>query len=161
MSSSYPMSSSYQEGAPPRAPRVSLHALAEAKKLPLSFLRQLFLVDLDNNAGIGIPYFDLAGDKIAVKRRTSLIAKEGSFWQANTPLAAYGQWRFHEAAKSGRLILVEGESDCWTLWHHGYPATACVGEVLQGGAIRRGSAGTRLGEVLQKPRVSTPERTNW
>jgi hypothetical protein len=25
------------------------------------------------------------------------------------------------------LILVEGESDCWTLWHHGYPALGIPG----------------------------------
>ncbi len=119
--------STFHEAAPPRAHGVTVQQLAEAKKLPVSFLRQLFLVDLDNNAGVGIPYFDLAGDKIALKKRTSLIAKEGSYWPAKTPLAAYGQWRFHEASKMGWLILVEGESDCWTLWHHGYPALGIPG----------------------------------
>src|SRR5262249_23842808 len=39
----------------------------------------------------------------------------------------YGLWRLNEAQKVGRLFIVEGESDCWTLWLHGEPALGIPG----------------------------------
>src|SRR5262249_46891155 len=106
--------------------RLTLAALAEAKRLPVDFLRDLGLSDLPQG-GIGIPYYGLTGEEIAVKRRTALKAAEGSYWPKGMPLAAYGQWRLVEAAKAGFLILVEGESDCLALWHHGLPALGLPG----------------------------------
>jgi putative DNA primase/helicase len=32
-----------------------------------------------------------------------------------------------EARKAGYLVLVEGESDCWTLWYHHFPALGLPG----------------------------------
>jgi hypothetical protein len=55
------------------------------------------------------------------------VASEGSYWPAGRPLAAYGLWKVHEAHQAGFLILVEGESDCWALWHHGLPALGLPG----------------------------------
>jgi hypothetical protein len=34
----------------------------------------------------------------------------------------YCLWRLAEARKAGYLIFPEGESDCWTLWFHLFPA---------------------------------------
>jgi hypothetical protein len=102
---------------------LTVQALADAKKLPASFLLQLGLYDLPKDGGVGIPYRDRAGELIAVRRRTA--AKDPPWangWPARTPAAAYGQWKIGEPAKAGFLFLVAGESDCWTLWHHGLPA---------------------------------------
>ena len=101
---------------------LSVAALAKAKKLPTPFLVQLGLCDLPADRAVGIPYYDETGAPLMMKRRTALKAKEGSFWPKSVPVCAYGRWRIHEAAKNGVLIVVEGESDCWTLWHHGLPA---------------------------------------
>lgn len=106
---------------------LNVAVLAQAKRLDVSFLHKLGLHDLDNGLGVGIPYYDRAGDRIAVKLRTRLAAKDGSRWPAKTPLAAYGDWRLDSVAKAGWLILVEGESDCWTLWHHSLPALGLPG----------------------------------
>src|SRR5262249_19588816 len=53
--------------------------------------------------------------------------ERGSYWPKGKPLAAYGQWRLDRATKAGFVILVEGESDCWALWHHGLPALGLPG----------------------------------
>ncbi len=68
-----------------------LTQLAEAKRLPVTFLRdELGLYDLDNGRAIGIPYYGETGEDIAVKRRTALKATDGSYWPKGKPLAAYG-----------------------------------------------------------------------
>jgi hypothetical protein len=104
-----------------------LTRLARAKRLPVDFLRELGLHDLDGGRAVGIPYYGVTGEDIAVKRRTALKATEGSLWPRGRPLTAYGQWRLDAAAKAGFLIIVEGESDCWALWHHQLPALGIPG----------------------------------
>jgi hypothetical protein len=100
-----------------------LTQLAHAKGLPEEFLREeLKLHDLDGGRAIGIPYYGETGEEIAVKRRTALKAKDESGWPKGKPLAAYGLWRLDRAYKAAFVALVEGESDCWALWHHGIPA---------------------------------------
>src|SRR5262249_54563440 len=110
-----------------QAARLMVAALADAKQLPAEFLAGLGLSDLPKG-GVGIPYYDATGAEIAVKRRTALKAGDGSYWPKGKPLAAYGSWRIDRTNKAGFLILVEGESDCWTLWHHGLPALGIPGE---------------------------------
>jgi hypothetical protein len=105
--------------------KLTVAALAEAKQLPGEFLRSLGLSD--TRRGVAIPYRSTDGAEIAVKERTALKAKEGSFWPKGVKLAAYGAERIGEANKTGFLVAVEGESDCWTLWHHGLPALGMPG----------------------------------
>jgi hypothetical protein len=101
--------------------------LATHKRLPEQLLRDLGLYDMPG-AGVAIPYRDDAGHRtVAVKQRTALAAKDGSFWPRGVPLSAYGLWRLGEARRRGYLFLVEGESDCWALWHHGEPALGLPG----------------------------------
>ncbi len=106
--------------------KLTLAALADAKRLPLSFLRELGLTDLPDG-GVGIPYYGDTSEEIAVKRRTALKAKDGSWWPKGISLAVYGLWRLDRAYKAARVVLVEGESDCWALWHHGIPALGIPG----------------------------------
>jgi hypothetical protein len=77
--------------------------------------------------GIGIPYYDLTREEIAVKRRTALKAKDGSYWPRGQSLAAYGLNRLDRARQVGLLFLVEGESDSWVLWYHDLPALGIPG----------------------------------
>ncbi len=106
---------------------ITLADLAAAKGLSVQYLAgEIGLHDLPGG-GVGIPYHDEDGLKIAVKRRLALKAKDGSRWPANQALAAYGDWRLHEAHRQGRLVLVEGESDCWALWRHDFPALGLPG----------------------------------
>ena len=40
--------------------------------------------------------------------------------------------RLKDARKAGYLVLVEGESDCWTLWYQGFPALGIPGAEMTG-----------------------------
>jgi hypothetical protein len=106
---------------------ITLTELAEHKALAADYLEQLGLHDLTDGSGVGIPYFDTTGKQVALKRRTRLVAKEGSWWPKGVPLRAYGEWRLDEAHKERLLFVVEGESDCWALWFHGLPALGIPG----------------------------------
>jgi len=46
-------------------------------------------------------------------------------WRSGCPKLLYGLWRDFE--KDGYTILVEGESDCHTLWLNGFPALGIPG----------------------------------
>jgi putative DNA primase/helicase len=107
--------------------------LAAAKGLPADLLRQVAGL-ADTDGGVAIPYWPLdasaadhGGPQTIVKLRTAARARDGSRWPANTPPRAYGEWRQYHAASQGRLILVEGESDCWACWLHDYPALGLPG----------------------------------
>jgi hypothetical protein len=105
---------------------LTVAALAQAKRLPADHLRAVGLYDL-HQGGVGIPYYSIEGEEIAVKRRTALKAGEGSYWPQGQPLAAYGSNRLDLARKHGWVVLVEGETDCLALWHHGLPALGIPG----------------------------------
>ena len=48
-------------------------------------------------------------------------------WKSGTKPCLYGLNRLPEAQKAGQVVLVEGESDCHTLWFHGIPALGIPG----------------------------------
>jgi putative DNA primase/helicase len=104
---------------------ITVESLALAKGLPAPFLHGLGLYDLPGE-GVGIPYSDGQG-QVVVKKRTSLVAKRGSFWPKGQPLLAYGLDRLEDVRQVGALTQVEGESDCWTLWYYGFPALGIPG----------------------------------
>ena len=102
---------------------VSVIVLAETKRLPVQFLQELGVRDVDG--GVAIPY----GEGNRLRIRTSLSAS-GSRWQlSKSPIVPYGLFRPEVAGgrKLDSVIVVEGESDAWTLWHHGYPALGIPG----------------------------------
>jgi hypothetical protein len=75
---------------------------------------------------VRIPYFDLDGSEYSRARiRTALKAKDGSHWEGTGELIPYGLHRLKDASAS--LIIVEGESDCWTLWQWGIAALGIPG----------------------------------
>ncbi len=108
-----------------KASALTLELLAGAKAISPSFLVELGIHDLKR--GVGIPYLDLDGVQLEVKRRTTLIAKDGSYWPKGRPLLPYGLWKLDVARKAALLFLVEGESDCWALWSMGLPALGIPG----------------------------------
>lgn len=112
-------------------PPVTISALATDKLLPETFLAELGLVE--RNRAVEIPYKLLDGSPARRhRRRISLRASEGSCWSGNSgdPIVPYGLSKLDDARRAGFLILVEGESDCWTLWHHGFPALGIPGATM-------------------------------
>jgi hypothetical protein len=110
----------------PSKPHSLLAKIAAAKSLPLAFLEELGVRHL-RDGSVGISYRGFGGEEIAIKTRTALIAKEGSYWPKGQPLSAYGDWRIGDARKAGYLIFVEGESDSWALWFDSFPALGLPG----------------------------------
>ncbi len=108
-------------------PIISLLGLAQAKLIPWKLLCNLGIVE--EPRGIRIPYYTPDGTPAPRYRiRTALTAKEGSWWNKGAgDIIPYGLERLEEARQAGFLVLVEGESDCWTLWFHGFPALGLPG----------------------------------
>jgi hypothetical protein len=105
---------------------INLDDLAAHKRLPVHFLKQCGLHDLPLG-GVGIPYRDAAGKTLEVKERRALRAGDGSRWPWGRPLLAYGEDHLDLAVTAGYQVLVEGESDALTLWHHDLPGLGLPG----------------------------------
>ena len=105
---------------------LTVRELAEAKKLPADFLRELGLRDTQH--GVKIPYFDADGQPVAVRYRLALHGERRFVWRKGSKASLYGLWRLAEARERGFVVVVEGESDCWTLWLHGVLALGIPGK---------------------------------
>ena len=107
---------------------LTLVDLALDKLLPWKYLLHLGLTE--QRAGcLQIPYYLPDGTPAPRHRlRTALVAKEGSHWSKGSgEIVPYGLERLEEARKAGYLVIVEGETDCWTLWFHHFPALGLPG----------------------------------
>ena len=112
----------------PPHPTLTLVDLALEKQLPWKFLFSLGVME-HPSGGLQIPYH-LPDGTLAPRHRirTTLVAKEGSRWsKGEGTIVPYGLGRLEEARKAGYLVLVEGESDCWTLWYQGFQALGLPG----------------------------------
>jgi hypothetical protein len=117
---------------PPEQPcnSATVAAYAEWKKLPEAFLRTVDLTDLryHHRPALRIPYFDCAGAEIAVRIRRCLdkdpIQDRRFVWRRGDKPQLYGLNRLGQPAF---VVLVEGESDCHTLWYHDVPALGVPG----------------------------------
>jgi hypothetical protein len=117
-----------QTAANSAPPGVTLERYATAKALPLEFLKTCGLSEFtfEHKLALRIPYFEPGGRERAVRFR---IALEGDRfrWKSGTKPCLYGLHRLSEAQKAGHVVLVEGESDCHTLWFHKIPALGIPG----------------------------------
>jgi hypothetical protein len=111
----------------------SIESYAAAKRLPVDFLRSLGITDYVDARWPGlrvmrIPYRDRAGGEPAVRIRCALQKGDQGddrfLWRKGSKPSLYGLGRF-EPGKS--VVLVEGESDCHTLWFHGIAALGLPG----------------------------------
>lgn len=131
-------------GHPPDAPAhvhtlgCTLEQYATAKQLPIDFLKELGITDYKDSRFtervLRIPYRDREGNEPAVRIRKELHKRadgidERFLWRKGSKPCLYGLWRLDAAcarvhAGSGgtdhppQVVLVEGESDCQTLWRH-------------------------------------------
>ena len=117
---------------------LTLEDYAVYKHLPVGFLAGLGLSTAQWRTRDGVkaemhmPYKDERGKTIRVRRRLTLrkasSGKDGRFrWARGTDTALYGLGSLAQIRKLGWVILVEGESDCHTLWFHGIPALGIPG----------------------------------
>lgn len=118
-----------ETGATPQhpPPGCTLQAYADAKRLPLDFLKTLGLTDTKRNgvACVRIPY----GPDGPVRFRTGLTGGDRFRWRSGSRPTLYGLWRLAESATLPSIVLVEGESDAQTLWLYGIAALGVPGAV--------------------------------
>jgi hypothetical protein len=125
---------------PAAAQGVTVEQLAEEKKLAVKSLHKVGMFNLrsgHNHDGreIGIPYWDIGeGPRVKarwLRRRIALTDKDRFRWRkgdvakhGKAPL--YGAWNL-VGDKPQQMLLVEGETDCVTLWINGFPALGIPG----------------------------------
>jgi hypothetical protein len=107
----------------------TLKEYSQEKKLQEDILRGLGLRDVTylDKPAVRIPYPDEEGQEVAVRFRVSLDGAEKFRWRSGTKPFPYGLGLLAEARKAGYVVLVEGESDCHTLWYHEIPALGIPG----------------------------------
>jgi len=93
---------------------------SKQKKLSEDFLRGVGLrnVTYMDKSAVRIPYPDEEGQEVAVRFRVSMDGPEKFRWRRGDKPTPYGLSLLEEARKAGYVVLVEGESDCHTLWYH-------------------------------------------
>ncbi len=109
---------------------LNLEALASAKRLSVEFLKSLGLRTVygEDTARVRIPYRGETGEDIGVRFRHALDGADRFSWRRGDKVALYGLWRVSEGRTAGWLLLLEGESDCWTAWLHNIPALGIPGK---------------------------------
>ena len=114
------------------SPGCTLDEYAAAKQLPVEFLETVGLTEITyaSRPAVKIPYADEDGAEIAVRFRIALEGDDRFRWKNGSKPRLYGLNRLGQARELGYVVLVEGESDVHTLWHHGYPALGLPGATL-------------------------------
>lgn len=109
---------------------LTLADLAKAKQLDVPFLQSLGLREQRYNGApaVRIPYSDAQGNEIAVRFRVSLKVEPRFRWRRGDKTSLYGLERLGEIRRAAWVLLVEGESDCWTLWQAGLPVLGIPGK---------------------------------
>jgi hypothetical protein len=113
----------------------TLAAYAEAKRLPSGFLKMCGLSEItyQNVPVVRIPYRDSAQLERSVRFRIEVSKRadgtDNRFkWKSGSKVMLYGLWQLAgERGRQSAIALVEGESDCHTLWYHGLPALGIPG----------------------------------
>ena len=76
---------------------------------------------------VRIPYPEEEGQEVAVRFRVSLNGAEKFRWRSGDKPTPYGLRLLDEVREAGYVVLVEGESDCHTLWFYEVPALGIPG----------------------------------
>jgi hypothetical protein len=102
---------------------------SKAKAIPIGFLQDLDVSDSTYSGApaVRIPYLDTDGTIRAVRFRLALEGENRFRWRSKDKPLLYGLPRLDRARKAGHVALVEGESDCHTLWHHDVLAVGLPG----------------------------------
>ncbi len=111
----------------------TLELYADFKEIPEDFLKSLGLHDVkisfnrEKIDALEIPYHDEAGKHLATRHRTALYGKDKFRWKKGNKTDLYGLNHLDKARERGFLVIVEGESDCHTLFYNDFPTIGVPG----------------------------------
>lgn len=103
----------------------TLAALANMTGVPIDKLKEFGLHQ--DGKYVNVPYENESGRLLHNKIRTRLTGKNKYKYPKGSKATLYGLNRLSDARDKGAIVIVEGESDCWTLWIHGIPALGVPG----------------------------------
>jgi hypothetical protein len=111
-------------------PGITLEQYATVKELPVAFLKTCRLSEMtyEGHPALRIPYLSTTGEELAVRVRIAPDGNDRFRWKKKgSRHCLYGLHRLADARKARQVVLVEGESDCHTLWFHKIPALGIPG----------------------------------
>src|SRR5579872_1129417 len=111
---------------------LTLEDYAHAKQLPVAALEGFGLSTFTylGKPAVRMSYRNASGELAATRFRLAMSKGNGDerfAWKRGDKPLLYGLDRLDAARDAGYVVLVEGESDCHTLWHHGFPALGIPG----------------------------------
>ena len=114
---------------PQRPGGCTLADYAEAKHLRVDSLRKLGITEMyyQSQPAVRIPYYGADGKETATRFRVALDGNDKFRWRRGNRALLYGLDRIAAVRHGGAIALVEGESDCHTLWQEGFPAVGLPG----------------------------------
>jgi hypothetical protein len=145
---------------------VTLEALAALKRLPVPELIGYGCQQRSygGRQAVAIPYPDADNATRAVRYRTALRKNADGTddrfrWRLGDKAThLYGLHRLEVARAAGWVLIVEGESDCWTSWHYGLPVVGVPGKSNRQAHVAEQLAGLEV-YVWQEPDAADfPER---
>lgn len=109
---------------------LTVEDLAKHVGLDPTFLRSLGIQD--RHGIIEIPYRDLFGNVVSIRYRFALDKKDAPRgrrfgWRSRDHEIPYGLDRLFDAQRKEYIIIVEEESNAWTLWYEDFPALGLPG----------------------------------
>lgn len=111
---------------------ITLEKLAEAKGFTPDFLKKIGCQNYHrlNAPTVRIPYLNTDGQQTAIRYRLRLNKEDGQrfAWRKGDSPTLYGLERLETIKEAGWVLVVEGESDCWTAWLHNVPALGLPGK---------------------------------
>ena len=107
----------------------TLAAYADAKGLSADVLGSFGVSEMYywGHPAVRIPYHNTEGEEVAIRFRIALDGRDKFRWRKGDKAQLYGLNRVAAAREQGEIAMVEGESDCHTLWHAGFPAIGLPG----------------------------------
>jgi len=106
-----------------KEPFNALSYISEKKNIPTSYLESLDIVSCGNE--LIIPY-RYGNQKYARSRIRNCKNKSFRWENEKSEIVPYGIWK----EQKDYCIIVEGESDCWTLWSCGFNAIGIPGSTM-------------------------------
>src|SRR5436190_85033 len=142
----------------PKKPGLSLMDLCKEKWIHPRDLEIMQLgitegLKYEGRSAVRIPYYQTDGTEHTRYRiRTDISAKKGSKWSpGDDDLIPYGLQRLADARAAKYLVIVEGESDCWTLWGHRFPALGIPGAKMANKIQMEYLTGIEKVFIIQEP----------
>jgi len=119
-----------KSGVQPCNLSLTLAELSQAKKISMDLLQRWGVGETKRQGArmVRIPYMNQGGEVVGLRFRHSINGAQRFSCRKGDKVTLYGLWLLAEFLKQRWVLLVEGETDCWTCWKHNIPALGIPGK---------------------------------